>query len=364
MHTQLSDHASAPRVTVFIPVYNSQAYVGAAIDSVLAQTYRDFELLIIDDGSTDGTPSILAEYAKRDSRVRIVTQAENIGQPQTRNHGLDLARSELIAFLDADDMCAPQRLERQVAYLDTHSDIDGVGSWMAWIDEQGKFSCKGLYKLPLDADDIACRTLFECPLAQGTMMLRKVAFSGYRYDNDFIVSEDYELWARMIATRRFANLPEALSYYRYHDTQATTTQNHAQKAFNLTIYGRQVAALGLQHDANDLIHHECLFKFEGRRPVLERTGAPLDIDYLRWARAWLEALIEGNVDHQIYPEPAFSHTLAARWLFACRKAARNSSTLGVLREIFGSPLRRIVVAYYWRQLKDRLLHWRSARSNT
>jgi hypothetical protein len=129
------------------------------------------------------------------------------------------------------------------------------------------------------------------------------------------------------------------------------------------IYSQQVAALGLPHEEADLVRHECLFKFEGRRPVLERTGAPLDIDYLRWARAWLEAVLDANGRVQIYPEPAFSHMLAARWLFACRKAARNSSTLGVLREIFGSPLRRIMVAYYWRQLKDRLLHWRSVRSN-
>jgi len=340
-----------PRVTVFIPVYNTEGYIGEAIDSVLAQTWHDFELLIIDDGSTDSTPGILTHYADMDARVRVVLQPENVGPPATRNHALDLARGEYIAFLDADDRCASQRLERQVAYLDTHADIAGVGSWMTLIDEHGQPSDRPCNELPVSPDQISCQMLVECPLAHPTLLVRTTAFSHYRYASDFPAAEDYELWTRMIATCRFANLPEPLVFYRRHAGQITTTQAKAQKASDVTIIGQQVTALGLHHDAHDLVRHECLFKLEGRRPVLERTGAPLDIEYLRWARDWLEALLEANTRHRIYPEPALSRMVAARWLFACRKAARNSSIQSVTREFFGSSLRRAVFPFVFHRLK-------------
>lgn len=272
-----------PRVTVFMPAFNAERYIADAIESVLAQTFTDFELLIIDDGSMDSTPSVIRKFAA-DARLRIVTQADNFGRPRTRNRGLGLARGEYIAFLDADDRCAPGRLERQVAYLDGHTNIDGVGGWMAWIDDCGQPIQRPCYKLPIDPDEIACRMLVDCPIANPTMMVRKRAISNYRYHNKFIVSQDYELWARMIKTCRFANLPEVLTYYRHHADQATSTHRHVKKTLRLAIYGQQVAALGLRYVEPDLIRHECLFKFEGRQPVLERRG-----------RRWMKHICGGRV---------------------------------------------------------------------
>ena len=132
MALSTSNQTPTPRVTVFIPVYNAQAYIAEAIESVLAQTYSDFELLVIDDGSTDETASVICTFMY-DPRIRVVSHIRNLGQPHTRNYGLELASGEYIAFLDADDRCVPERIERQVTYLDTHTDIDGVGSWMDWI---------------------------------------------------------------------------------------------------------------------------------------------------------------------------------------------------------------------------------------
>lgn len=351
--SSVTDTTSAvPRVTVFIPAFNVECYIEDAIDSVLQQTFTDFELLIIDDGSTDATPEIVAGY-KDDARIRIVTNAENLGRPATRNKGLELARGELIAFLDGDDLCSPERLERQVAYLDAHLDIDGLGTWMTTVDEQGHGSGHIYYEEALTPDEIACEMLIGCAIAQPTMMVRLRAISAFRYDPAFPVAQDYELWVRMIATCRFANLPQALTQYRQHATQATTARSQEQRALIRHVYGRQIAALGMSATELDLVRHECLFRCEGRRPVLEKTGARLDIDYLRWARAWLEALRDGNARIRIYPEPALSHMLAARWLFACRKAARNSPWLQVAVEFFGSSLRRAVASYAWYRLKIR-----------
>lgn len=339
-----------PRVTVLIPAFNAERFVGAAIESVLAQTFKDFELLVIDDGSTDSTATRICTFG-RDARLRVVSHCKNLGRPATRNHGIDLARGEYIAFLDADDVCAPERLERQVAHLDSHRHVTGVGSWMSSIDDHGCPLTDQTYALPRDADNIACRMLFECSLAQSAITIRRSAFTAYRYDESFWIAQDYELWARMIVTCRFTNLPEPLTCYRRHAAQVSITDTKSQRMADLQIQARQLAALGIQYRDEDLIRHECVFKFKGRRPVLEQTGAPLDVDYLRWVRAWLEALFEANAQRGIYPEPAFTHMLAARWLFAVRKAARNSPWRLVAIEFINARLLRAVGLYAWQKVK-------------
>lgn len=333
-----------PRVTVLMPAYNVERYIAEAIDSVLAQTFTNFELLVIDDASSDTTPAVIETFAG-DARLRVVRQNENLGRPGTRNHGLDIASGDYIAFLDADDCCAPQRLATQVAYLDAHPDIGGVGSWKAWIDTDGKPVAGEIRRFPLDTDAIACEMLGDCTLGQTSLMLRRTALTGYRYDTAFPYSEDYELWARMIATVRFANLAETLTYYRRHAEQSISAHNQDQVVATLAIYGQQVDSLGVKHHREDLTRHERLLKFSSRESVLERTGAPLDIHYVRWAKRWLEALRQGNAHARIYPEPAFSYMLSARWLFAARKAVRNSGLLPVVRELASTRLTGLAIAH-------------------
>lgn len=346
---------ATPRVTVFIPAFNAERHIAEAIESMLAQSFTDFELLIIDDGSTDGTREVIAEYSK-DPRLRFVVHDDNRGQSIVRNEGLDLARGEYIAFIDADDRCSRERLDIQVAYLDAHPDIAGVGSWMPRFDENGhELPAVDDERDPLDWRDITCHFLVGCPIAQGSMMIRGRALSDYRYDPQFAASEDHELWSRMIQTCRFSNLPLPLTQYRRHASQATTARLEEQLVMGRRVFGRQAAALGLDVAEQDLMRHECLFRFQGRRPVLERTGQPLDINYVRWARAWLEGLLEGNDRRQIYPEPTFSHMLAERWLFVCRKGARSASPRHLIwREFMQSTLKRAVWSLWRARLHARL----------
>ncbi|WP_161627837.1 glycosyltransferase family 2 protein [Salinisphaera shabanensis] len=356
MRTASNDcpHATgAPRVTVLIAAFQAGRYIDEAIESVLAQTFHDFELLIIDDASTDDTSNRVCAHTG-DPRVCAITHIRNIGRAASRNHGIDLARGEYIAFLDADDRCESSRLEQQLAYLDSHPEITGVGSWMALIDEQGNRLDDQIYSLPLEPDHVACRMLFECSLAQPAMMVRRYALSSYRYDTDIALAEDYELWARMITTCRFANLAEPLTCYRRHAEQVSVNQLHAQQHVDFDIYGRQLARLGITYDQQDLIRHECVFKRYGRKPVLEHTGAPLDIHYLRWCNAWLSELRAANAQYRIYPEPALSDMLVSCWIFACRKAARNSGWLRVAAEFMRSELRSAIVPFMKRHMKTRL----------
>jgi hypothetical protein len=193
--------------------------------------------------------------------------------------------------------------------------------------------------------------LYECALAQSSMTARLTAFENYRYDDAFWIAQDYELWARMIRTLRFANQAALLTNYRRHEAQVSVTQTRAQQLADLAIYSRQLAALGVEHSDHDLVRHGCLFKCHGRNPVLEHTGQPLDINYLRWCRIWLEKLLRANERHQIYPEPAFSNMIVHRWLFACRKAARNSSWLRVAAEFSKASLSWRVTTYNWNKFK-------------
>ncbi|MBS63827.1 glycosyltransferase family 2 protein [Salinisphaera sp.] len=336
--------ARRPRVTVFIPAFNVERYVAAAVNSVLAQTFTDFELLVIDDASTDRTVDIVKRFAS-DQRLRLVEQPRNLGRARTRNHGLDLAYGDYIAFLDADDCCAPDRLARQVDYLDRNPDIGGVGSWMAWIEADGQPLAEKVLKLSLNADTIAWQMLRECAVAQGSLMLRRTAIANYRYDTSFEFAEDYELWSRMIKTTRFANLPAPLTLYRRHPEQSLSVHRREQNNVQQIIQSSQLGRLGVRHDQADLIRHERLLKFSSRESVLDQTGAPMDIHYLRWAHRWLEALHRGNASAQLYPEPAFSYMLSACWVFTARKSIRLAGLPAVLKELAISRLTRIAIAH-------------------
>ena len=325
-----------------MPAYNVERYIGQAIESVLNQTFTQFELLVIDDASTDGTLDIVNAFAT-DARLRVVRQKQNRGRPSSRNHGLDIAEGEYVAFLDADDYCAPERLAKQVAFLDANPDIGGVGSWKKWVDMDGTPVAGEIRRFPLEPDEVACKMIRECTLGQTSLMLRRTAIGDYRYDPAFPYSEDYELWARMIESTRFANLKEPLTYYRRHTEQSISAHHDDQELATLRIYSYQIKKLGVEHNYEDLRRHERLLKLSSRESVLKRTGAPLDIEYVRWARGWLESLRLGNLRTGFYPEPAFSSLLAACWLFAARKAIRLSGPRAVLREVASSPLTRVAI---------------------
>src|SRR5262249_35270201 len=141
-----------PKVTVVIPVYNREKYVRDAIDSILVQTFPDFELLVIDDGSTDRSREVVQSY--HDPRIHLVCNGTNLGVPKTRNLGIQLARGEYLAFLDSDDWAYPERLGKQVAFLDSHPDYAAVGAWIAWMDEEGR-SLGRIRRKPILPDEIA-----------------------------------------------------------------------------------------------------------------------------------------------------------------------------------------------------------------
>lgn len=200
---------SAPRVTVLLCVYNGEGYVREAIDSILAQTYGDFELLIVDDASTDATPAVLASIADR--RLRVLQNRENLGLTRSLNIGLRASHGELIARHDADDLSYPDRLARQVAFLDDHPEVAAVGSQFVSISERGRRRPPHLWMKCQTALGIRWQLLFENPFVHSSVMFRRNAvLEAGGYDESFRTNQDYELWSRLASRFQLRNLPEAL----------------------------------------------------------------------------------------------------------------------------------------------------------
>lgn len=215
-----------PQVTVVIPVWNGELYLGKAIESILAQDFRDFELIIVDDGSTDRSMRIASSFAC-DQRVRILSQA-NAGVVAARNAGLSAARSEYVAFLDADDIAKPTRLSKQLAYLHAHPDVAVVGSHITYFeDKRGEFRTQ---KFAVGASNVASALETGNSMAQPAVMLRKslvIAVGGYREAFRY-GAEDYDLWLRLVEKHELNNLPEVLTLYRVHQESLTHRRRHDQ----------------------------------------------------------------------------------------------------------------------------------------
>lgn len=214
-----------PEVTVLMAVYNGEPFLREAIESILHQTYTNFEFLIVDDGSVDGSVSIIESYT--DERIRLVRNGRNLGLPKSLNRGLGLARGTFVARQDADDISRPDRLEKQVRFLQDHPGIALVGSAFQEINQEGQVT--DLVTLPCEPDEIRWDLHFYCPFVHGvvtahTSVLKQVG----GYSEDFGYAQDYELWTRMAPMHLMANLEEVLVQYRTSPVSMTSTHTAAE----------------------------------------------------------------------------------------------------------------------------------------
>lgn len=204
-----------PTVTVIMPVYNVEKYVGFAIESIISQTFEDFKFLIIDDASTDHTLEVINQY--HDKRIELIKNHTNIGIANSLNRGLSLANSPYIARMDGDDISKPTRFEKQIAYMKSDSKLSIVGSHMELIDNNGLILKKQEKKT--GNENIKIGLFFgNTSLAHPSIMIKKTALDKYhlRYDPAYQYAEDYDLYCRASQHIRFDNYPEALVQYRIH----------------------------------------------------------------------------------------------------------------------------------------------------
>lgn len=220
-----------PKISVLMAAYNTERYIGAAIESILKQTMKDFEFLIIDDKSTDRTAKIIARYAKKDRRIHFVQNKENFGLTKNLNILLEKARGEYIARMDADDVAMPTRFARQVAFLKKHKDISLVGTWAEVIDKNDRVIGKLEYVTA--HKDIQRNMTERSQIIHPSVMFRKSIVKKIGvYDEKFRSAQDYEYFARVMSQFTVANMPEKLMRYRWDFDQNEGFKNNRRQERN------------------------------------------------------------------------------------------------------------------------------------
>jgi len=215
-----------PKVTVMMCVYNSARTIGEAIESVLGQTFRDFELVIVGDGSTDGSGNIIESY--NDSRIRVFHRQKRVGITKARLFGLEKARGEYVAILDSDDIALPLRLQKQVDFLDNNPDINLVGSWIERIDKAGKKT--GIRKYATDPLIIKCILGFDNCIANSSSLYRRdvaLEVGAYLFDGNAI--EDYDTLLKFNSVGGIGCIPEVLVCIREHQHRLSKTEPFEDK---------------------------------------------------------------------------------------------------------------------------------------
>lgn len=287
---QTADMA-APAVSVLIIAHNRAHTIGPAVRSVLGQTLSDFELVVVDDGSTDGTAEVVQGFG--DPRLRLTRSRQNEGIPAARNRALSEARGKYIAWLDSDDLCHPERLAAQLQFLNTHPQIAMVGSAARKITLDNRLLAAGRASFR-EHDQIRALLLFRSPFQQSSIFGRAEAMREFPYDPAFPVCEDVDMFARLAERHRTANLPLFLIARRIHPGQTIRHNLDLIIDRQMAITARLLSPLEFNFTTEDLRNHVLL---GGARGIF--SDAVID-----WAEGWSARIIEANRRRPIYDEAA------------------------------------------------------------
>ncbi len=302
-----------PLVSVIMPVYNTQLYLKASIESILSQTLEDFEFLIFNDGSTDESDELIRTF--RDSRIRYFSSEENRGYVYHLNKGLITAKGKYTARMDSDDVSVPERLEKQVEFLESNPEVGILGSRCEVIDENDKHITYSNHYLK--DEELRVRLLTDSCFVHPSVVMRKAILSQYQfqYDHALMPAEDYDLWVRLAGVTKLANLDEVLLKYRVHNKQITQSAN-AKKEQSAGIIRKSVISKLFQSylSTNDLELHDSLFT--GKYEISKA--------YIQQAESWLIKLFEQNQKSKTLDHVLLYNLLSEVWFSLCT----HSTSLG------------------------------------
>ncbi len=315
-------------ISVLMPVYNGEKHLCEAIDSILNQTYRDFEFLIINDGSTDKSVEIIQQY--EDSRINLIHNKENMGLIYTLNKGLDLANGKYIARMDADDISLPDRLRTQVHFMDTHKDIGICGSWVEAFGGRENI----IWKYPIDSAEIHCQLLFNCDvIAHPSTILRKNVLIEHnlKYRNEFAYAEDWAFWLEASRYTKIINIGKILLRYRLHVSNVNRVHQKEQNQTIRKIIKKYLSELDVDANPEEIEMHRWINLFN------------IDISTINKYEEWLCRLQKANEKRQIYPEPSFSIYLIVNW-FNLLLRARGSGMWCIKRYVKSQFLNKYLLS--------------------
>lgn len=293
-----------PRVSVVMSVHNGDQYLGDAVESILCQSFEDFEFIVIDDGSQDKSNSIIREFARRDERIRIIENNENLGLSTSLNKGIFAARGEYIARMDADDLSHVDRLRKQVDFMDANLDVGICGTWVQYFGLNDK-----VIKFPLYHEEIHALLLFQNVLIHPSIMMRSAEIKKHAlyYDEDISYAQDYELWSRAVTQVNFANVNQVLLQYRLHSRGIGSRFNNEQFKIFDVVFRRMLSDIGLQPSDDEIrLHTKISANYLGS-----------DLFFLRCSHHWLGKISNQNrISPRISPE-ILDQALGDIWARVC-----------------------------------------------
>jgi len=247
-----------PMISVIMPVYNGEKYLPEAIESILNQTYKNFEFIIINDGSTDRTEEIILSY--KDDRIIYVKNEKNLQIVESLNKGINLAKGKYIARMDADDISLPKRLEKQIEFMEKNTHVGVCGTWMKTFGEKNE-----VWKMPISHDEIVVSMLFNSCIMHPTAVIRTKVLkeNNLYYDQKYNKVEDYELWTRLVKYTQFANIPEILLKYRiFENDSSRKSYKEQQKKLSNLVRQNYLKSLGIDFTEKELVVHNKISNYE------------------------------------------------------------------------------------------------------
>jgi len=294
-----------PLVSVVMPVYNGGEHLQEAIDSILYQTFKDFEFLIINDGSTDDSEKIIKNY--KDERIKLINNRQNIGLSASLNKGIVKSKCKYIARMDADDISLITRLAIQYSFMKTHTEIDVCGSSI-------KLFNGNVWQYPCNDNEIKCTLLFNNAIAHPTVIFKRNHFinNNLYYNETFKHSQDYDLWVRALKNTRFHNLKESLVSYRVSKSEIKKHYLKSEQKYPAMVREMQLNLLGINTQSSIRIHELISINENVTNKI------PLDI-----VSNHLSLLVARNRQYMIYPRSEFHKTILKKWMSAIKNSVLN-----------------------------------------
>ncbi|MBN2568723.1 MAG: glycosyltransferase [Deltaproteobacteria bacterium] len=295
-------------VSVLMPVHNAGLFVEEAVRSVLQQTFTDFELVVMDDGCTDDTLSRIAQF--KDPRIRVIRNERNLGIAPTLNRALDLVRTEWIARMDADDICEPDRLATQVAFMRAHPNLVVAGGLVRLFGDRKPV----IVPQPHGVETVRAFLLFGNALVHPTVMFRRSLLERHnlRYDPSYSCTEDYELWTRAADVAAVDNQLRVVLNLRVHGANITANMKPVMLHQTWEILRRQLGKLGIEPSDSELERHYHL-----------GWAIPAgSLHELKAIKQWVVRLIGSNQANKAYPIDTFREVAGQAWFRFCRNSTR------------------------------------------
>lgn len=313
------------KVSVLMPVYNGERFLAESIESILSQTFSDWELVIVNDGSTDKSAEICKSYS--DKRIKYFANPENKGLIYTRSLAISKATSEFVAFLDSDDMALPDRLKEQVSFLENNPEYGFCGTWGISIDEDGE--CLKKINLPVDDQEIKTGLLYSNTFIQSSVMIRKSILTDEAYSRDFPVAEDYDLWCRLSRRYKSCNIPKHLTKYRWHNTNISLAKAELMNDLIVSIFTSQLIRIDIHPTQEELRIHMGI-----RDKNAFRNSERI---FFKELRLWLLKLISANDRCSEYDKVTFNAMACFRWIFACKERRKYAKIFALLPYLIVHP---------------------------